>query len=65
VVDRDVWEAVTVLRWHMLHVIHVKKFCPEATWRDHFKTLVLPDVICASCQDCVDIDLCRDPNLQD
>jgi len=54
-----------VLRWHMLRLVHVKDSGPDAMWRDPFKTLVLPGVLCASCQDCVDIDLCRDPNLQD
>ncbi len=30
---------------------------PCATW-------VLPDLICASCNSCRDLDLCRDPSLQ-
>ena len=62
--DRDVKEAVTVLRRQLLKMIHVKEFGPDASWRDPCKTLVLPDVVCHSCQDCQDVDLCRDPRIQ-
>ena len=57
-------EAVTVLRRQLLKMIHIKEFGSEAAWRDPCKSLVLPDVVCPSCQDCLDIDLCRDPRVQ-
>lgn len=62
--DGSAAEAVTVLRRQLLRLIHVKEFGSEAAWRDPCKSLVLPDVVCPSCQDCQDIDLCRDPRVQ-
>jgi DNA polymerase epsilon subunit 1 len=57
-------EAVTVLRRQLLRLIHVKEFGAEAAWADPCMTLVLPDAVCPGCQDCADLDLCRDPRLQ-
>lgn len=34
---------------------------PHLPVQDPCLTLVLRDVICPTCQDCRDIDLCRDP----
>jgi len=62
--DGTATEAVTVLRRQLLKLIHVKEFGSEAAWHDPCKSLVLPDVVCPSCQDCQDIDLCRDPAVQ-
>lgn len=62
--DAEVSGPVTVLRRQLLKLIHVKEFGPDAVWRDPCKRLVLPDVVCSSCQDCQDLDLCRDPGIQ-
>lgn len=62
--DEDVKEEVIVLRRQLLKLIHVKEFGSDAGWRDPCKTLVLPDVVCPSCQNCQDLDLCRDPSIQ-
>lgn len=62
--DKKQSSAVTTLRRQLLKMIHVKEFSPEASWRDPCASLVIQDVICPSCQDCQDLDLCRDPSLQ-
>ena len=62
--DEEVKGEVTVLRRQLLKQIHVKEFGSDAAWRDPCKTLVLPDVVCPSCQNCQDLDLCRDPSIQ-
>lgn len=62
--DEEMAEGVTVLRRQLLRLIHIKEFGPEASWKDPCMTLVLPDVICPTCQDCQDVDLCRDPRIQ-
>jgi DNA polymerase epsilon subunit 1 len=53
-----------VLRRQLLRLIHCKEFGPEAAYKDPCMTLILPDVICATCQDCQDLDLCRDPQVR-
>lgn len=62
--DKKQTSAVTTLRRQLLKMIHVKEFSPEAVWKDPCASLVIQDVICPSCQDCQDLDLCRDPSLQ-
>ena len=62
--DTSLSEEVTLLRRQLLRLIHVKEFGAEASWRDPCKTVILPDIICPVCQDCQDLDLCRDPALQ-
>jgi len=63
--DRKQSHAVTTLRRQLLKMIHVKEFSPEALWKDPCASLIIQDIICPSCQDCQDIDLCRDPSLQE
>ena len=62
--DSAVSSEVTVLRRQLLKLVHCKEFSPESEWKDPCISLVLPDVICAKCQNCQDLDLCRDPFLQ-
>lgn len=61
--DKSVLDQVVVLRRQLLRLVHVKEFGPDAAWRDPCMTVILPDVICSTCQDCQDLDLCRDPAL--
>lgn len=42
----------------------VREFSPEAEFREPCASFTLRDVICAYCNDCRDLDLCRDPALQ-
>lgn len=62
--DKYQKDAVTMLRRQLLKMIHVKEFGPEAAWKDPCASLVIPNVVCSSCQDCQDLDMCRDPTLQ-
>ena len=63
--DKQHTRAVATLRRQLLRMIHVKEFGPEAEWKDPCASLVVQDVICPECQNCQDIDICRDPTLQD
>ena len=62
--DKNQSEAVLTLRRQLLKMVHVKEFSPEARWKDPCATLIIQDVICPSCQDCQDLDLCRDASMQ-
>lgn len=61
--DSAVTEQATVMRRQLLRMIHCKEFGPEALYKDPCMTLILPDLICTTCQDCQDVDLCRDPKV--
>lgn len=63
--DSTVTEEVMLLRRQLLRLLHIKEFDPEAAWRDPCKSLVVPDVICTTCQHCEDLDVCRDSRVQD
>ncbi|EFN52544.1 hypothetical protein CHLNCDRAFT_26745 [Chlorella variabilis] len=62
--DGEVADEVARLRRSMLQSMKVKEFSPAAEFKDPCLTLVLRDVICPTCQDCQDLDLCRDPAIQ-
>jgi len=62
--DSTVTGEVMVLRRQLLKMVHAKEFSTESEWKEPCLSLVLPDVICSACQDCKDLDLCRDPHLQ-
>jgi len=47
----------TPKRAHFPRLSHLPVLSPQ----DPCLTLVLRDVICPSCQDCQDLDMCRDP----
>ncbi|CAI7838422.1 unnamed protein product, partial [Closterium sp. NIES-53] len=57
-------EECRVLRRQLLRVLRVREFAPEAIFRDPCRSFVLPGVICSYCNDCRDLDLCRDQLLQ-
>ncbi|CAI5468276.1 unnamed protein product [Closterium sp. Yama58-4] len=59
-----VQHEVQVLRRQLLRVLRVREFAPEAIFRDPCRSFVLPGVICSYCNDCRDLDLCRDQLLQ-
>lgn len=51
---------------NLLRMIHCKEFSPEAqSGIEPSLILVIPDVICSNCQTCIDLDICRDPALNE
>jgi len=61
--DMSLSTPTRVLRESLLKLVGVKSFSPEATFVPPCLTFVLPDVICSYCNQCRDLDLCRDPEL--
>ncbi|GAX75625.1 hypothetical protein CEUSTIGMA_g3069.t1 [Chlamydomonas eustigma] len=61
--DARVTDAVAVLRRQLLKLLHVREFGPLAEFKDMCLGFTLPDVICSYCNDCRDLDLCRDSEL--
>lgn len=59
--DSNTQNQVNKLRRDLLRLLGVGEFSSEATFRDPCSSLVLPEVICLSCNSCRDLDLCRDP----
>lgn len=59
--DSNTQNQVTKLRRDLLRLLGVGEFSAEATFRDPCSSLILPEVICLSCNSCRDLDLCRDP----
>lgn len=58
--DESFFVTTGVLFKNMLRIIHQKEFAPEVrTGIEPSLILILPDVICASCQDLFDLDICR------
>lgn len=55
--------AVKLLRKNMLKALHVHEFAQEAEFKEPCITYVLQGVICSYCNDCRDIDLCRDQEV--
>ncbi|XP_031270603.1 DNA polymerase epsilon catalytic subunit A-like [Pistacia vera] len=62
--DQSVQHDVLVMRKNLLKYVRVKEFAPEAQFRDPCPSFILPNVICSYCNDCRDLDLCRDLALQ-
>ncbi|KAF3455292.1 hypothetical protein FNV43_RR05740 [Rhamnella rubrinervis] len=48
---------------NLLKYVHVREFAPEAEFHDLCLSFILPNVICSYCNDCRDLDLCRDSSL--
>ncbi|BBN04847.1 DNA polymerase epsilon subunit 1 [Marchantia polymorpha subsp. ruderalis] len=61
--DQRVQHEVLVLRKNLLKLARVREFSQEATFRDPCLSFILPNVICSYCNDCRDMDLCRDAAL--
>ncbi|WCJ41776.1 DNA polymerase epsilon catalytic subunit A [Euphorbia peplus] len=61
--DHNVQHEVLVLRKNLLKYVRVREFAPEAEFHDPCPSFVLPNVICSYCNDCKDLDLCRDSAL--
>ncbi|XP_062083133.1 DNA polymerase epsilon catalytic subunit A-like isoform X2 [Humulus lupulus] len=61
--DQSVQHNVLVMRKNLLKYVRVREFAPEAQFCDPFSSFILPNVICSYCNDCRDLDLCRDSAL--
>ncbi|KAM1255671.1 hypothetical protein ACFX1Q_029918 [Malus domestica] len=62
-IDQNVVHDVLVMRKNLLKIVRVREFAPEAEFHDPGPTFTLPNVICSYCNDCRDLDLCRDSAL--
>ncbi|KAF5838378.1 hypothetical protein DUNSADRAFT_2987 [Dunaliella salina] len=56
-------DAVAILRRQLLKLLKVREFSQAADFKEACLALTLPDVICSYCNDCRDLDLCRDEQL--
>nr|XP_019702821.2 DNA polymerase epsilon catalytic subunit A isoform X2 [Elaeis guineensis] len=63
--DQNVQHDILRMRKNLLKLVHVKEFAPEAQFNDPSPSFILPNVICSYCNDCRDLDLCRDSALSD
>ncbi|XP_077235840.1 DNA polymerase epsilon catalytic subunit A-like [Tasmannia lanceolata] len=61
--DQNVQHDILVMRKNLLKLVRVREFASEAEFRDPCLSFTLPSVICSYCNDCRDLDLCRDPAL--
>ncbi|KAK1561085.1 hypothetical protein Q3G72_034282 [Acer saccharum] len=61
--DQNVQHDVLVMRKNLLKYVRVREFAPEAEFHDPCPSFILPNVICSYCNDCRDLDLCRDVAL--
>ncbi|KAL2240087.1 UNVERIFIED_CONTAM: DNA polymerase epsilon catalytic subunit A, partial [Sesamum indicum] len=61
--DQKVQHEVLVMRRNLLKLVRIREFAPEAEFQNLSMTLTLPNVICSYCNDCRDLDLCRDRAL--
>ncbi|PHT99985.1 hypothetical protein BC332_29773 [Capsicum chinense] len=52
-----------IMRRNLLKLVRVREFAPEAEFHSLSVSYTLPNVICSYCNDCRDLDLCRDRAL--
>ncbi|KAK3232982.1 hypothetical protein CYMTET_56694, partial [Cymbomonas tetramitiformis] len=62
--DKHAEDGIVLLRRNLFRMLHVGEFSPGAQFRDPCLSFTLQDVICTYCNDCRDLDLCRDPDIQ-
>ncbi|CAG9465602.1 unnamed protein product [Pedinophyceae sp. YPF-701] len=63
--DAALRDEAAILARQLLRVLHVREFSAEAEFRDPCRSWVLRDVVCHACNDCRDIDLCRDHEVEE
>ncbi|KAK9126454.1 hypothetical protein Scep_015300 [Stephania cephalantha] len=63
ILDHNVQHDILVMRKNLLKYVRVREFDPGAFFCYPSLSFILPNVICSYCNDCRDLDLCRDPAL--
>ncbi|KAG9455053.1 hypothetical protein H6P81_007957 [Aristolochia fimbriata] len=63
--DQNVQHDILIMKKNLLKLVRVREFAPEAEFRDPCTSFTLPNVICSYCNDCRDLDLCRDSALSE
>ncbi|KAG8371187.1 hypothetical protein BUALT_Bualt13G0060900 [Buddleja alternifolia] len=61
--DQKVQHEVLIMRRNLLKMVRIREFAPEAEFLNQSISLTLPNVVCSYCNDCRDLDLCRDRAL--
>ncbi|CAG9128383.1 unnamed protein product [Plutella xylostella] len=61
--DQAMEDQVTLLRRNLLRLIGTGEFSAAAQWRDPCASCPLAEVICAVCNHCRRLDLCRDTHM--
>ncbi|KAL3518505.1 hypothetical protein ACH5RR_021094 [Cinchona calisaya] len=61
--DQNVQHEVLIMRKNLLKFVRVREFAPEAEFYNQSPSFILPNVICSYCNECRDLDLCRDRAL--
>eukprot|EP00116_Pleurobrachia_bachei_P005540 sb/3465802/ len=61
--DPTIAGQVHKLKRDLLKLVSVGEFSEAAIFKDPCLSFVLPEVICSKCSSCRDLDLCRDPYL--
>ncbi|XP_048486026.1 DNA polymerase epsilon catalytic subunit 1 [Plutella xylostella] len=61
--DQAMEDQVTLLRRNLLRLIGIGEFSAAAQWRDPCASCPLAEVICAVCNHCRRLDLCRDTHM--
>ncbi|KAL6571839.1 hypothetical protein OROHE_002708 [Orobanche hederae] len=57
--DQKVQHEVLVMRRNLLKLVRIREFAPEAEFQNLYISLTPPNVVCSYCNDCRDLDLCR------
>ncbi|KAJ4762241.1 Dna polymerase epsilon catalytic subunit a [Rhynchospora pubera] len=63
--DQNVQHDILTTRKNLLRLVGVKDFDRKVQFEDNCPSFSLPNVICSYCNDCRDLDLCRDSTLLD
>eukprot|EP00873_Tetraselmis_striata_P038899 jgi/Tetstr1/459163/TSEL_004609.t1 len=63
--DTRVEDEVALMRKNLLRMVHCKEFSESASFREPCLSFVLRNVICSYCNDCCDLDICRNADIQD
>ncbi|KAE8634027.1 hypothetical protein XENTR_v10002174 [Xenopus tropicalis] len=61
--DSNITNQVNKLKRDLLRLVDVGEFSEDAQFRDPCRSYILPEIICRSCNFCRDLDLCKDPAI--
>jgi DNA polymerase epsilon subunit 1 len=63
--DSDVKQEVIYLKKSLFAQIGIQEYSGATQWQNPAAAFVLPDVYCAECHECYDVDLCATPPVDD